>query len=99
MDVSQYPTSTFQLTGPIDFRAIPAEGKQITTRAAGRLTMHGATRDVTIDLQAQRLGDRIEVIGSLPVKFVDWNIPNPSFGPVTTQDHGLMEFRVELTKA
>lgn len=99
MEVSKYPTSTFELSGPIDFGSIPSEGKQITTTATGRLTMHGTTRDVRINLQAQRLGDRIEVVGSLPVRFADWNIGNPSFGPVTTQDHGTMEFRLELTKA
>jgi len=31
--------------------------------------------------------------GSIPVKFADWSIPNPSFGSfVTTQNHGSLEF-------
>jgi len=45
-----------------------------------------------VDLTTRRTGNRIEVSGSIPIRFADWNIPNPSFGPVTTQDHGVLEF-------
>ena len=41
-----------------------------------------------------------EVSGSVPVTFADWNIPNPSFGGVvTTEDHGVMEFLLNLSHA
>jgi hypothetical protein len=37
------------------------------------------------------------VTGSIPVAFADWSIPNPSFaGTVTTEDHGVIEFLVDL---
>lgn len=35
----------------------------------------------------------------IPVRFADWNIENPSFGPVSTQDHGILEFSLNLTRA
>lgn len=61
-------------------------------QAVGQLTIHGVTKEVTVDLTAQRGGDEIQVSGSIPLVFAEWGIPNPSFGPATTEDHGLLEF-------
>jgi hypothetical protein len=39
------------------------------------------------------------VAGDIPVLFSDYNIQNPSFaGFVTTQDHGLLEFLLILSR-
>jgi polyisoprenoid-binding protein YceI len=92
MDVSTYPTASFVLSQPIELGSIPPAGTTVAPRATGNLTLRGTTRPVAIDLSARRTGNMIEVNGSLPIKFSDWNIPNPSFGPVTTQDHGTLEF-------
>ena len=93
MDVSQYPTGTFTLTGPIDLAPLPAGGVIKDYTAHGRLTLHGTTRAVTFTLTAERKGSQIEVSGDIPVLFSDYDIANPSFaGFVTTQDHGLLEF-------
>src|ERR1700722_259613 len=93
MDVSQYPTGTFTLTSPIDLAPLPATGVIKDYTAHGRLTLHGATRPVTLALTAERKGSQIEVSGDIPVLFSDYGIANPSFaGFVTTQDHGLLEF-------
>jgi hypothetical protein len=37
------------------------------------------------------------VNGSIPVVFADYGISNPSGGPATTEDHGILEFLVKLT--
>ena len=36
--------------------------------------------------------------GSIPVTFADYGIANPSFGPVTTEDNGEVEFLLALTR-
>jgi polyisoprenoid-binding protein YceI len=93
MDVAQYPTATFTLTGPIDLAPLPAGGVIKDYTAHGRLTLHGTTRAVTFTLTAERKGSQVEVSGDIPVLFSDYSIQNPSFaGFVTTQDHGLLEF-------
>jgi polyisoprenoid-binding protein YceI len=93
MDVSQYPTGTFTLTGPIDLAPLPAAGVVKDYTAHGRLTLHGTTRAVTFTLSAERKASQIEVSGDIAVLFSDYDISNPSFaGFVTTQDHGLLEF-------
>lgn len=92
METDQFPTATFSLTQPIEFGTIPAEGDQVTAEATGDLTLHGVTREVTFELTAEATADRIGVLGNIPVLFEDYDIDNPSFGAVTTEDNGLLEF-------
>lgn len=99
MNTSQYPTSTFTLTTPIDLATIPGDLVQVKVSATGQLTLHGTTRSVTFPLTARRNGNTIEVNGTIPVKFADYNIPNPSFGPATTDDHGELEFLLSFSRA
>jgi polyisoprenoid-binding protein YceI len=99
MDVSSYPTATFTLSSPIVLPSIPAVGVQSSTRATGTLTMHGASKSVTFTVKGQRTVRGIEVTGSIPIVFTNWNIPNPSFGPVSTDDHGVLEFLLVFTRA
>jgi polyisoprenoid-binding protein YceI len=100
MDVATYPTGTFALTRPIALAPAPAAGTIKTYSATGNLTLHGRTRAVTFPLKAERTGSGIEVQGAIPVLFSKWGIPNPSFtGFVTTQNHGIMEFLLDLRPA
>jgi polyisoprenoid-binding protein YceI len=92
MDTAQFPTATFELTRPIALGTVPADGKVVTYKATGKLTLHGTTKTVTVDLDAKRRGANIDVSGSVPVTFAEWGIPNPSFGPASTEDHGELEF-------
>ena len=97
MQTSEYPNVTFELTKPVDFGKPPAAGVARKVQATGKLTMRGTTKTVTIPLTTDHTGTTIRVVGSLPVVFADWNIPNPSFaGLVTTEDHGVLEFLLTL---
>jgi polyisoprenoid-binding protein YceI len=99
MDVATYPTGTFALTKPISIAPLPASGAVRTYHATGTLTLHGHTRPVSFPLSAERSPAGIKVSGSIPVTFADWSIPNPSFGSfVTTQNHGVLEFLLVLSK-
>jgi polyisoprenoid-binding protein YceI len=99
MDTATYPTATFKLAQPIELASLPADGATITAKALGQLTLHGTTRQVTVDVSAQRSASSIRLSGQIPVSFADWNIPNPSFGPASTEDHGLIEFLLVLARA
>lgn len=100
METGTYPTSTFKLTEPIDLGAIPADGVQRTFQATGELTLHGVTKTVVFDVNARHTGSNIQVAGSIPITFADWNISNPSFGGVvTTEDNGVLEFSLNFTQA
>jgi polyisoprenoid-binding protein YceI len=72
----------------------------VKVSATGSLTMHGTTRQVTFSLVARDTGSTLQVNGSIPVLFADWNIANPSFaGFVTTQNHGELEFLLDAYRA
>ncbi len=99
MNTAKFPHATFKLTQPIALGADPKDGTPITVPATGDLTLHGATRTVTVNLKAQRTGNSIEVQGTIPIVFADYQIPNPSFASITTEDHGELEVLLELSRA
>jgi len=99
MSVSQFPTATFNLTSPIDFGSVPADGASITASATGDLTLRGITKSVTFDLTATYKNGRIAVLGNIPVVFADFGIPNPSIATIVTEDHGLLEFVLVFDRA
>ena len=92
MSADEFPTATFTLTQPIELGTVPVDGDKITASATGDLTLRGVTNEVTFDVTAQADGEQIGVLGSIPVLFSDYGIDNPSFGGVTTEDNGLVEF-------
>jgi polyisoprenoid-binding protein YceI len=99
MSVDEFPTSTFTLTSPIDFGAVPAEGQEITATATGDLTLRGVTKSVTFELTAKLQNGKIGVLGNIPVLFSDYGIPNPSFATISTDDNGTLEFILVFEQA
>jgi polyisoprenoid-binding protein YceI len=100
MDTSAYPTGTLTLARPIALAPVPAPGVIKTYTVTADLTLHGHTRTVTFPLSAERASGKIEMSGSIPILFADWDIPNPSFtGFVTTQNHGVLEFLLKLARS
>lgn len=99
MSVAEFPTSTFVLTAPIDFLQVPTDGSTITASATGDLTLHGVTKSVTFDVDATFQNGRVGVLGKIPVLFSDYDIPNPSFATVSTEDHGVLEFILIFDRA
>ncbi|MDO8390831.1 MAG: YceI family protein [Actinomycetota bacterium] len=99
MEVDEFPTAEFTLTEPIDFQQIPTDAGSVTVDATGNLTLHGVTKSVTFELTATFKNGRIGILGQIPVTFDDYDIENPSFATVTTEDHGLLEFVLVLDRA
>jgi polyisoprenoid-binding protein YceI len=92
MSADQFPTATFVLTQPIELGADPGDGVELNASASGELTLRGVTNPVSFDVTAKQTGGLIGVQGSIPVTFADYQIANPSFGGITTEDVGLVEF-------
>jgi polyisoprenoid-binding protein YceI len=99
MSTSQFPTATFELEKPIQLANLPGDGEQITVEASGEFAIHGVTNPVTFPVVAQRNGAEIEINGTIPVTFDDYDIPEPSFGPATVEDHGEIEFLLIFARA
>lgn len=99
METSRFPTATFELTEPFDLPSVPTDETPISAQATGNLTLHGVTKAVTVDLSAKRTGGNIAVSGTIPVRFADYDIDNPSGGPAQVGDDGELEFLVVFAKA
>lgn len=98
IQTDQFPTSTFVLTAPV---SIPAEALtgQVDVTLKGDLTLHGVTKSVEIPAKAQLNGSVIQVLGSLDFPFSDYGINAPNIGGfVAVEDHGTLEFLVNLAK-
>ena len=100
MDTAQYPTGTFTLTQPVQLGSIPAPGTKVTEHATGNLTLHGVTKSVSFDVTAVRDGDTIQVQGSIPVTFSDFNVTAPDIGGFVKVDaSGQIEFLLDLVRS
>jgi polyisoprenoid-binding protein YceI len=94
-----FPTSTFRLTSPVAVPAAALTGGQLDVTLHGDLTLHGVTKTVDIPARAQLNGSVIQVVGSLDFPFSDFSIDAPNIGGfVSVEDHGTLEFLVNLAK-
>ena len=89
LESEQFPTATLELAEPVKLDATPAEGEDVRGQGKGRLTVHGVTREVDLDLRGRWTGETIQVAGQLPVKMSDFQIEPPRFGPVVSIEDGL----------
>jgi polyisoprenoid-binding protein YceI len=93
IETDRYPSARFTLAGPVALGARPRQAK-------GTLTLHGRRAAIAVAVRGQRLsGDRLELVGSAPIRFATFAIEPPSVaGLVTVSDHGLLEFRLVLAR-
>jgi polyisoprenoid-binding protein YceI len=95
LQVEQFPTAMFELTGPLDIGRADATNADV--EAIGNLTIHGVTKRETIPIQATRVGDRLQVVGSITFPMADFGITPPSIGGfVTVEDDATLEFKILL---
>jgi polyisoprenoid-binding protein YceI len=98
MDTKSFPRATFTLTEPIAADGVTS-GVPGTYQVTGDLTLHGVTKPVTADVQAAFTQDSGQIAGSIPISFADFGVQAPSLGFVTVEDHGSVEFSLDVTPA
>ena len=95
LESERFPTATLELAEPIQLASSPAQGEDVRGQGKGRLTVHGVTREVDLDLRGRWTGETIQVAGQLPVKMSDFQVQPPRFGPVVSIEDGLaVEFNL-----
>ncbi|KRE29411.1 YceI family protein [Agromyces sp. Soil535] len=97
--VSEYPTATFVLTGPVTAASAPAVGEVQTLTATGDLTIAGVTRTMTVELEAVLNDGSGQIAGSIPVTFADFGVEAPSLGFVSVEPEGFVEFSLVIAPA
>jgi polyisoprenoid-binding protein YceI len=91
METSEFPTASFSLTEPIDLGSPPANGEEITVEATGALTMHGVTRAISFELVARLDSTTFAANATIPIRFSDYEIDDPSGGPAQVGGVGELE--------
>jgi polyisoprenoid-binding protein YceI len=100
LESARYPTATLELAEPIRLATAPVQGQEVRGEGRGRLTVHGVTREVDLDLQGRWTGETIQVVGQLPVRMSDYQIEPPRFGPVVSIEDSLaVDFNLVFERA
>ena len=101
LGTERHPDATIGLAQPVTLDAAFTSGATVTVKAAGRLTLHGVTRTVTVPLSVRRNGTSIDLAGSVPVAFANYGITGPKgYGALgSLADHGVAEFLLVLHRS
>ena len=88
MATDEFPVATFTLT---DAFALSSGSTAEPVKVQGTLSLHGTEKPATFTVSGKLKGEAITIVASAEIFFADYGIPNPSIGPVSTDDHGTIE--------
>jgi polyisoprenoid-binding protein YceI len=97
LDVQQFPTATFVATSATVPAAISSSPVDVTV--IGKLTIHGVTKDVTVNARAQLAGSKAEIAGNTSIVMTDYGVSPPPAPFVTVDPNLLLEFDIFLVRA
>lgn len=99
LQTDAHPTATFALTEPFALPEGTATGETLRFAVTGDLTLHGVTRSVRLDVDAELGDNTIALVGSAPIVLADYGIEKPLGTLVLSiADEGTFEFQVFLTR-
>ncbi len=99
IESTKFPKATFVLSAPIDLGGAPKVGAELPVKANGKLTLHGVTKEITLDLKARWSGDRIDVAGKTDILMADYAIEPPTIPAiVTVENKGVLELQLIFTR-
>lgn len=96
LQTDQYPSADFTAQSV----SLPPglETGAISVTAPGKLTVHGVSKTVTTQLQAQRSGQGIEIVGSIAVDMGDFNVEVPSISFTKADSKVVIEYSLVLVR-
>ena len=97
LETDRYPNAEFTAASV----AIPPgiESSPVSVTVAGTLKVHGVTKAVTAQLQAQRTVTGIEIAGSINVDMRDFNVEVPSISFTRAEPGVVIEYHLLLVRA
>ena len=99
LETDQFPTGTFSLTEPVALPDGVASGERATATVAGDLTLHGVTRPVELQVEAEMDGSSAVIVGNAPVSMADFQIEPPTNALVLSVDEeGTFEFQIFFSR-
>jgi polyisoprenoid-binding protein YceI len=98
LQTDTFPTATFEMSKPMTV-AVPKDGQVLKFQVDGDLTVHGVRKKTTVNVEARRTGNILDLVGNTRLMLTDFNIDPPVIpGMVSTDDTGLLEFILVLSR-
>ena len=99
LETDKYPQATFVASGPVEIPKDAVDGKVVTVQFDGDMTLHGATKKVSLPLQVQRNGNQIRIVGNYDFTWEDFGMTPPNVaGFVSVTGNPKLEFDVTMSK-
>jgi len=99
LDKNMYKAMRTDKFAEITFKAASLTKTAAGVRAIGALTIAGVTKDVTLDLAAQRAGSNLSVVGEIPLLMTDFGITPPKAMMGMMKTDPKVVIRIELILA
>ena len=96
LDVQQFPNATFTATSASIPGTVTTSHADVTV--AGKLSIHGVTKEVTVSAKAQAAGDKIEIAGTMAINMADYGVTPPRAPFVTVDPAATIDFDVFLIR-
>jgi polyisoprenoid-binding protein YceI len=98
MNAEEFPVASFVATSfpPVE---VPSNGATISVVVDGTLSLHGVEKAVSVSVVLRTQGDSVQIQGTVPILFADYQIENPSIGPISTGDSGEIEFLLLMRRS
>jgi polyisoprenoid-binding protein YceI len=95
LETGRFPAAMFELDAPLELGPEAETGGIISVTASGRMTIHGVTRAVTATLEARLVEGRIQVVGTAPFAFAEYDMTAPTAPIVlSVSQTGTLEFQL-----
>jgi polyisoprenoid-binding protein YceI len=100
MAAEKLPTAQLKVSEAVDLSGIPASGAPVSVEVPAELTLKGASRQVAVQLDVQRSGDRVYAVGQIQVVLADYTVspPVPFGGLLAVQPIVTIEFLLTLVR-
>lgn len=101
LDKNMYKAMKSDKFAEITFKAKSVATTATGVRALGALTIAGVTKDVTLDLTAERAGSNLSVAGEIPLVMTDYGItpPKAMMGMMKTDPKVVIKIQLVLAGA
>jgi polyisoprenoid-binding protein YceI len=96
LETGRFPTATFVRSASLAIPAAVMSGTAGQVTATGQLTIHGVTRDVSINLKVQRSGAVINVVASYGLHWGDFGVQQPQTPFASIQGDPTIEISLVL---
>ncbi|WP_435299458.1 YceI family protein [Timonella sp. A28] len=101
LKTQEFASTSFTLTEELklEFAENISTGETRVYNAVGTLEVAGVQQKVTAVIDARFSETGIELVGTIPVTFSDFDIKAPNLGFVTVEDSGSVEFSLNLVRS